>query len=90
VSATLTGHSKKVSAVQFHPTEDIVLTCSYDKTAKVWKPTDRALPHPTDSSRQKALIRKKYKRASVTVPVHQWDAAAAVAGRVSTGGPSLA
>jgi len=41
VSATLTGHSKKVSAVQFHPTEDIVLTCSYDKTAKVWKPTDK-------------------------------------------------
>lgn len=42
VSATLSGHSKKVSAVQFHPTEDIVLTCSYDKTAKVWKPSDRA------------------------------------------------
>lgn len=36
VVATLTGHTKKLSHVEFHPMADLVLTASYDKTVKVW------------------------------------------------------
>ncbi|CAH0473156.1 unnamed protein product [Peronospora belbahrii] len=38
--ATLTGHSKKLSHVEFHPTSDIVLTASHDKTVKLWTPQE--------------------------------------------------
>ncbi|UIZ28629.1 hypothetical protein KXD40_009411 [Peronospora effusa] len=34
--ATLTGHTKKLSHVEFHPTVDMVLTASFDKTVKLW------------------------------------------------------
>lgn len=34
---TLTGHTKKLTSVQFHPTDEMVVTCSSDKTARVWK-----------------------------------------------------
>jgi pre-mRNA-processing factor 19 len=36
----LVGHSKKVSAVRFHPTKEIVLSASQDATARVWSCTD--------------------------------------------------
>jgi len=36
IAATLTGHSKKVTDVLFHPTEDLIFTSSADKTARVW------------------------------------------------------
>ena len=36
VVATLSGHTKKVTAVAFHPSADVVFTCSQDKTAKIW------------------------------------------------------
>lgn len=32
----LQGHSKKVVAVAFHPTQDVVLSASQDATARVW------------------------------------------------------
>ncbi|CAJ1398913.1 unnamed protein product [Effrenium voratum] len=32
-----TGHSKKVTAVKLHATEDVVVSASQDMTAKVWK-----------------------------------------------------
>ncbi|KAG7379834.1 Pre-mRNA-processing factor 19 [Phytophthora pseudosyringae] len=38
--ATLTGHSKKLSHVEFHPSADMVLTASHDKTVKLWTPQD--------------------------------------------------
>ncbi|KAL4167944.1 hypothetical protein KRP22_011351 [Phytophthora ramorum] len=38
--ATLTGHAKKLSHVEFHPTADMVLTASHDKTLKLWTPQD--------------------------------------------------
>ncbi|KAK1935401.1 Pre-mRNA-processing factor 19 2 [Phytophthora citrophthora] len=38
--ATLTGHSKKLSHVEFHPTADMVLTASHDKTVKLWTPQE--------------------------------------------------
>ncbi|RLN87702.1 hypothetical protein BBJ28_00013864 [Nothophytophthora sp. Chile5] len=38
--ATLTGHSKKVSHVEFHPTADLVVTASHDKTLKLWTPQE--------------------------------------------------
>ncbi|KAI9982096.1 hypothetical protein PInf_007984 [Phytophthora infestans] len=44
--ATLTGHTKKLSHVEFHPTADMVLTASHDKTMKLWTflhPPDRKL-----------------------------------------------
>jgi len=36
------GHSKKVTAVTFHPTKDVIVSCSEDKTARVWTCTDAA------------------------------------------------
>lgn len=36
IIATLKGHNKKVTDVLFHPNEDVVITTSQDKTAKVW------------------------------------------------------
>ncbi|KAG7397186.1 Pre-mRNA-processing factor 19 [Phytophthora boehmeriae] len=38
--ATLTGHSKKLSHVEFHPTADMLLTASHDATVKLWTPKD--------------------------------------------------
>ncbi|CAI5733526.1 unnamed protein product [Hyaloperonospora brassicae] len=34
--ATLAGHGKKVSDVAFHPTAELVVTASHDKTLKLW------------------------------------------------------
>jgi pre-mRNA-processing factor 19 len=36
VSQVLTGHSKKVTDVLFHPSESTIFTSSADKTARVW------------------------------------------------------
>jgi len=36
VVATLSGHKKKVTSVLFHPSNDVVLSTSADKTARVW------------------------------------------------------
>lgn len=40
IAATLTGHSKRVSHVAFHPSADLLVTASHDKTVKVWSPSD--------------------------------------------------
>jgi pre-mRNA-processing factor 19 len=40
--ATLSGHSKRVNDVVFHPTEDVLFTCSQDKTARVWRAAEGA------------------------------------------------
>ncbi|KAI9919610.1 hypothetical protein PsorP6_017368 [Peronosclerospora sorghi] len=37
---TLADHAKKLSHVEFHPIADIVLTCSHDKTLKLWSPQE--------------------------------------------------
>ena len=34
---TLRGHSREVTSVSFHPTEPILVTGSYDHTAKLWR-----------------------------------------------------
>merc|ERR1712195_331734 len=39
VMATLAGHKKKVTSVLFHPEQNIILTGSADKTARVWMPS---------------------------------------------------
>lgn len=36
VLATLSGHTKKVTGVSFHPTDDVALTCSADATVRTW------------------------------------------------------
>jgi pre-mRNA-processing factor 19 len=36
IAHTLKGHSKKITDVIFHPTEDLLFTTSADKTARVW------------------------------------------------------
>lgn len=36
VVAILKGHSKKVSRVVYHPSEDTAITASYDSTIRVW------------------------------------------------------
>jgi len=37
VLSTVSGHSKKVTGVLFHPTQDVILSTSADKTARIWK-----------------------------------------------------
>lgn len=39
--ATLAAHSKKVTTVTFHPTADVVLSGSADKTVRVWQAAAR-------------------------------------------------
>lgn len=36
---TLTGHTKRVTDACFHPTKDLIITSSVDKTARIWKST---------------------------------------------------
>ncbi|CAN0255936.1 unnamed protein product, partial [Discosporangium mesarthrocarpum] len=36
--ATLSGHTKRLTDVCFHPSKDLVITASADKTAKLWRP----------------------------------------------------
>jgi len=36
VANTLKGHTQKITDVQFHPTEKLLVSASSDKTAKVW------------------------------------------------------
>ncbi|KAH3758129.1 MOS4-associated complex 3A [Pelomyxa schiedti] len=38
--STLSGHSKQVSQVAFHPRENVIFSTSYDKTARVWTCVD--------------------------------------------------
>lgn len=40
IVATLSGHSKKVSHTAFHPSADLIVTASHDKTVKLWSPKD--------------------------------------------------
>ncbi|DAZ97302.1 TPA: hypothetical protein N0F65_009835 [Lagenidium giganteum] len=40
--ATLSGHTKKVSHAVFHPTADVVVTASHDKTVKIWNGKDKS------------------------------------------------
>mmetsp|Transcript_20728 Transcript_20728/g.58334 ORF Transcript_20728/g.58334 Transcript_20728/m.58334 type:complete len:484 (+) Transcript_20728:188-1639(+) len=37
--ATLTGHSKRINEVMFHPTEELVFSASADKTVRIWSGT---------------------------------------------------
>ncbi|CAK4885672.1 unnamed protein product [Aphanomyces euteiches] len=45
IENTLTGHSKKVQKVLFHPTADVVFTASADKTIKLWTAPNYQLAH---------------------------------------------
>lgn len=35
--ATLSGHTKRVTDACFHPSKELILTSSVDKTARVWQ-----------------------------------------------------
>ena len=37
--AALTGHTKKVTSVLFHNSEDVIFTASPDKTVRIWGST---------------------------------------------------
>lgn len=37
---TLAGHTKRVTDACFHPTKELLLTSSVDKTARVWQATE--------------------------------------------------
>uniref|UniRef100_A0A0D3B7I4 Peptidase A1 domain-containing protein n=1 Tax=Brassica oleracea var. oleracea TaxID=109376 RepID=A0A0D3B7I4_BRAOL len=39
-AAVLNGHTQDVKMVQWHPTMDVLFSCSYDNTIKVWWPED--------------------------------------------------
>jgi len=43
--ATMSGHSKKITRVLFHPTEDIAFSASSDKTVKIWNSSTGAATH---------------------------------------------
>ena len=43
--ATMSGHSKKITRVLFHPTEDVVFSASADKTVRVWAAQTGAVTH---------------------------------------------
>ena len=43
--ATMSGHSKKITRVLFHPTEDVVFSSSSDKTVKIWNAATGAATH---------------------------------------------
>jgi len=44
IQKTYKGHGKKVTSVQFHPTEEFFLSASADKTVRVWsKDSDKAV-----------------------------------------------
>ena len=36
VGAKLAGHSKRVNAIRLHPSKPLALTCSQDKSARIW------------------------------------------------------
>eukprot|EP00658_Telonema_sp_P-2_P074714 TRINITY_DN639_c0_g1_i2.p1 TRINITY_DN639_c0_g1~~TRINITY_DN639_c0_g1_i2.p1 ORF type:complete len:519 (-),score=151.97 TRINITY_DN639_c0_g1_i2:460-2016(-) len=36
IASSLTGHTKKVTSVTFHPTQDAIVSTSADKTGRVW------------------------------------------------------
>jgi len=40
VSSTINAHTKRLTDVLFHPTQEIIFTTSLDKTAKLWKAAD--------------------------------------------------
>jgi len=37
----LSGHTKAITDVLFHPTQDVIFSTSKDKTAKVWTPSEK-------------------------------------------------
>ncbi|GLD94682.1 hypothetical protein PINS_up003306 [Pythium insidiosum] len=49
LSATLEGHSKKVNKAAFHPTADLLVSASHDKTVKVWSATPTQQYSPVHS-----------------------------------------
>lgn len=40
VTATLSGHSKRITSVKFVPRDELLLTASADKTVRIWKGQD--------------------------------------------------
>jgi WD40 repeat protein len=43
--ATMSGHTKKITRVLFHPTEDVAFSASSDKTVKIWNSATGAATH---------------------------------------------
>jgi pre-mRNA-processing factor 19 len=37
IVAKLSGHSKRINDVAFHPTDDLIFSCSQDRTVRVWQ-----------------------------------------------------
>jgi len=35
--AKISGHNKRVNDVAFHPSEDVIISCSQDRTVRVWR-----------------------------------------------------
>ncbi|KAL6057393.1 Pre-mRNA-processing factor 19 [Balamuthia mandrillaris] len=64
VVGTLTGHSKKVSDVLFHPQNELVFTASYDNTVRVWSPPDSGNKYKSQH------IIKVHKQPVVGVSLH--------------------
>lgn len=40
ITSTITGHTKKVTGVQFVKDSEVLVSCSADKSARIWKQTD--------------------------------------------------
>lgn len=46
VTSNLSGHTKKVTAVAYHSSGDRILSCSQDKTVRVWDASGKSNPPP--------------------------------------------
>lgn len=56
--AILTGHSHYVMCAQFHPSKDILVTCSLDQTLRLWDFTNLKMKYT--SSEMKGKSEHKY------------------------------
>jgi len=63
----MTGHAKKVTAVLFHPTKEVLLSASQDATARVWNCTNGA---DWESSYDCAHVIRKHKAEVTDISLH--------------------
>lgn len=61
----LTGHTKRISGVAFHPSREVAITCAYDSQIKVHVPTN-----PMMGEWGTALSLKVHQREAIGLAVH--------------------
>ena len=54
---TMTGHNNLVMCAQFHPTNDLIISCSLDQTLRLWDFSTLKKKHTSIEGREKAIER---------------------------------